>query len=204
VVNRECTRHDGSSIRKFCKGGEVNSPLPDLYHRPFALVLITLIGILPLIRFSGPRTFSDKVIRTPAIETAISAASLLNLLNIWPWARLLWLLRRYGRSIPSLLLRQPENQSAKRSIPLWRSRRCILNESIPRGLNARGSGGNLSLLFGTVCRDAILLTQGHVNQLAEGICLYKVQTFFEPSAQAPTEMVLLLGVTICVIARVLR
>jgi hypothetical protein len=116
---------------------------------------------------------------------------------------LLWLLRRYGRSIPSLFLRRPENQSAKRSIPLWCSRRCILNESIPRGLNARGSSGNPSLLFGTVCRDAILLSQGHVNQLAEGICLYKVQTFFELSAQAPTETVLLLGVTIRVIARVL-
>jgi hypothetical protein len=109
----------------------------------------------------------------------------------------------YGRSIPSLLLRRPENQSAKRSIPLWCSRQCILNKSIPRGLNARGSSGNPSLLFGTVCHDAILLSQGHVNQLAEGICLYKVQTFSELSAQAPTETVLLLGVTICVIARVL-
>jgi hypothetical protein len=102
-----------------------------------------------------------------------------------------------------LLLRRPENQSAKRSIPLWCSGRCILNESIPRGLNARGSSGNPALLFGTVCRDAILLSQGHVNQLAEGICLYKVQTFLELSAQAPTETVLLLGVTIRVIARVL-
>jgi hypothetical protein len=116
---------------------------------------------------------------------------------------LLWLLRRYGRSISSLLLRRPENQSAKRSIPLWRSRRCILNESIPRGLNAHGSSGNLSLLFGTMCRDRILLSQGHVNQLVESICLYKVQTFFELSAQVPTEAVLLLGVTICVIACVL-
>jgi hypothetical protein len=116
---------------------------------------------------------------------------------------LLWLLRRYGWSIPSLLLRWPENQSTKWSIPLWRSRRCSLNESIPRRLNARGSSGNPSLLFGTVCRDAILLSQGHVNQLAEGICLYKVQTFLELSAQAPTETVLLLGVTIRVIARVL-
>jgi hypothetical protein len=70
-------------------------------------------------------------------------------------------------------------------------------------LNARGSGGNPSLLFGTVCRDAILLSQAHVNQLAEGIFLYKVQTFFELSAQAPTETVLLLGVTIRVIAHVL-
>jgi hypothetical protein len=116
---------------------------------------------------------------------------------------LLSLLRRYGRSISSLLLRRSENQSAKWSIPLWRSRRCILNKSIPQGLNGRVSSGNPSLLFGTVCRDAILLGQGHVNQLTEGICLYKVQTFFELSAQTPTETFLLLGVTVRVINRVL-
>jgi hypothetical protein len=116
---------------------------------------------------------------------------------------LLWLLRRYGRSIPSLLLRRPENQSAKLSIPLWRSRRCILNESILRGLNARGSSGNPSLLFGTVCHDAIFLSQGHVNKLTESICLYKVQTFFELSAQAPTETILLLGVIVSMITRIL-
>jgi hypothetical protein len=54
-----------------------------------------------------------------------------------------------------------------------------------------------------VCRDAILLGQGHVNQLAEGICLYKVQTFFELSAQAPMETILLLGFTVSVITHVL-
>jgi hypothetical protein len=202
-MNRECTQHDGGSIRKFYKGGEVNSLLPDLHHRPLDLVLVILIGTLPLIRFPGPRTISDEVIRTSAIETTISAASLLDLLNIWPWARLLWLLRRYGRSIPSLLWRRSENQSAKQSIPLWRSRRCIMNKSIPRGLNTRASSGNPSFLFGTVCHDAILLGQGHVNQLTKGIGLHKVQTFFELSAQAPTKMILFLGVTVSVITRVL-
>jgi hypothetical protein len=81
-----------------------------------------------------------------------------------------------------LLLRRPKNQSAKWSIPLWCSRRCILNKSIPRGLNARGSSGNPSFLFGTVCRDTIFLSQGHVNQLTKGIGRYKVQAFFELSA----------------------
>jgi hypothetical protein len=126
--------------------------LPDLHHRPLPLVLVILIRTLPLIRFPGPRIISDEVIRTPAIETVISAASLLDLLNIWPWARLWWLLRRYGRSIPSLLLRRPQHQSAKWSIPLWRSRRCILNKSIPRWLNTRRSSGNSSFLFSTMCR----------------------------------------------------
>jgi hypothetical protein len=89
MVNRECTRHDGSSIRKLCKGGEVNLSLSDLHHRFLALVLVTLSRTLPLIRFLGPRTISDEMIRTSLIETAIIAASLLHLLNIWPWAR--WL-----------------------------------------------------------------------------------------------------------------
>jgi hypothetical protein len=102
-----------------------------------------------------------------------------------------------------LVVEGPENQSAKWSIPLWHSGWCILHKLIPRGLNARGSSGNPALLFGTVCRDAILLSQGHVNQLTESICLYKVQTFFELSAQAPTKAILFLGVTICVIACVL-
>jgi hypothetical protein len=105
--------------------------------------------------------------------------------------------------IPSLLLRWPENQSAKWSIPLWRSRRCILNKSIPRGLNTRGSSGNPPFLFDTVCGDAIFLGQGHVNQLTKGIGLHKVQTFFELSAQTPTKTILLLGVTVSVMTRVL-
>jgi hypothetical protein len=54
-----------------------------------------------------------------------------------------------------------------------------------------------------VCRDAILLGQGHVNQLTKGIGLHKVQTFFELSAQAPTKTILLLGVTVSMITRVL-
>jgi hypothetical protein len=156
-MNRKCTRHDGGSIRKLRKGGEVNSPLPDLHHWPLALVLVILIRTLPLIRLPGPRTIFDEVVRTTAIETAIGAASLLKLLSIWPWAKLLRQLRRYWRSVSSWLLRRPENQSTRWSIPLWRSGRCILNKSIPRGLNTRGSNRNPSFLFGTVCRDAIVL-----------------------------------------------
>jgi hypothetical protein len=109
VMNRKCTRHDGGSIRKFRKGGEVKSPLPDLHHWPLALVLVILIRTLPLIRLPRPRTIFDKVVRTTTIETAIGAASLLKLLSVWPWAKLLRLLRRHWRSISSGLLRQPEN-----------------------------------------------------------------------------------------------
>jgi hypothetical protein len=80
---------------KFCKGGEVDSPLPDLHYLLLALALIVLIRTLPLKRLPGPRIIFDKVVCTPAVETTISAALLLKLLNIWPWAELLWLLRRH-------------------------------------------------------------------------------------------------------------
>jgi hypothetical protein len=156
-MNRKCTRHDGGSIRKFRKGCEVNSPLPDLHHWLLALALVLLIRILPLERLLGPRTIFDEVVRTTAIETAIGATPLLKQLIIWLWAKLLRLLWRHWRSVSSWLLRWPENQSARWSIPLWRSGRCIPNKSIPRWLNTRGSSGNPSFLFGTVCRDAILL-----------------------------------------------
>jgi hypothetical protein len=166
-MNTECTRHDGGSIRKLRKGGEVNSPLPDLHHWPFALVLVILIRTLPLIRLPGPRTIFDKVVRTTAIEIAIGAASLLKLLIIWPWAKLLRLLRRHWRSVSSLLLGRAENKSARWGILLRRSGRCIPNKSIPRWLSTCGSSRSLSLLFGMVYRDAILLGQGHVNQFTK-------------------------------------
>jgi hypothetical protein len=54
--------------------------LPDLYYSLLALALIVLIRTLPLKRLPRPRTIFDKVVRTPAVETAISAASLLKLL----------------------------------------------------------------------------------------------------------------------------
>jgi hypothetical protein len=177
--------------------------LPDLHHWHLALVLVIPIRTLPLIRLPGLRTIFDKVVRTTAIETAIGVASLLKLLSFWPWARLLRLLRRHWRSASSWLLRRPENQSARWSIPLWRSGRCILNKSIPRWLNTRGSSGNPSFLFGTVCHDTILLGQGHINQLTKGISLHKVQVFLELSVQTLTKTILLLGVTVSVITRVL-
>jgi hypothetical protein len=70
-------------------------------------------------------------------------------------------------------------------------------------LNTRGSSENPSFLFGTICRDAILLGQGHVNQLTKGIGLHKVQAFLELSVQAPMKKILLLGITVSVITRVL-
>jgi hypothetical protein len=132
MVDRKCTRHYGGSFWKFCKGGEVDSPFPDLHYLLLALALVILIKTLPLKRLPGPRTILDKLIYTPAVETAISAAPLLKLLNIWPWAKLLRLLRRYRRFISSLLLRRAENQSARWGIPLRRSELCIGNKMIPR------------------------------------------------------------------------
>jgi hypothetical protein len=129
-MDRKCSRHDGGSVRKFCKGGEVDSSLPNLHHWSFTLVLVTLIGTLSLVRFLGPRTIPDKMVCTPTIETAITTASLWSLLYIWFWARLLLLLWRYGRSIFALLLGRPKNQFAKRGIPLWCSNLGVRNNPI--------------------------------------------------------------------------
>jgi hypothetical protein len=102
-----------------------------------------------------------------------------------------------------LLLKRLENQSTKRNIPLGCSRQCILNKLILRGLNARGSSGNPLLLFGTVCRNTILLSQCHVDQVAESIRLDKIQMFFELSFQTSMKLILLLGIIISMIARIL-
>jgi hypothetical protein len=54
-----------------------------------------------------------------------------------------------------------------------------------------------------VCRNTILLSQGHINQLTKGIGRHKVQVFLVLSVQAPTKTILLFGVTVSVITRVL-
>jgi hypothetical protein len=70
---------------------------------------------------------------------------------------LLWLLRRNGRSVPSLLLGQPENQSTSWGIPLRCSERCVGNNPIPRWLSIRGSSRGLSLFLSIMRYDAIFL-----------------------------------------------
>jgi hypothetical protein len=98
------------------------------------------------------------VVCTPAVETTISAALLLKLLNIWPWAELLWLLRRHWRSISSLLLGWVKNQSARCDIPLRRFELRIGNNTIPWWLNTRGSYGGLPFLLSTMCHDTVFLS----------------------------------------------
>jgi hypothetical protein len=69
--------------------------------------------------------------------------------------RLLW---RNRRSVPSLLLGRPENQSTSWGIPLRCSERCIGNNPIPRWLSTRGSSRSLSFLLSMMCYDAIFLS----------------------------------------------
>jgi hypothetical protein len=54
-----------------------------------------------------------------------------------------------------------------------------------------------------MCHNAVFLSQGHVDQLTESICLHKVQALFEFGVQASAETVLLLGIIICMIPCVL-
>jgi hypothetical protein len=72
--------------------------------------------------------------------------------------------RRHWRSIPSLLLRRAENQSARWGIPLRRSELRIRNNSIPRWLNTRGSGRSLPFLLGMMCHDIVFLGQSHIHK----------------------------------------
>jgi hypothetical protein len=71
---------------------------------------------------------------------------------------LLCLLRGYRRSVPSLLLGWPKNQSTRWGIPLGCFGRCIGNNPIPRWLSTRGSSRVLPLLLGIMCYDAIFLS----------------------------------------------
>jgi hypothetical protein len=132
--------------------------LSNLHHRLFTLVLVTLSRALSGIRFLGPRTISDEMIRTSAIKAAIITASRWHLLNIWPWARLLCLLRGHRRSEPSLLLRRPKNQSSRWSIALWCPGRRIGNNPIPRWLSTRGSTRVLPLLLRRMRHNAVFLS----------------------------------------------
>jgi hypothetical protein len=71
----------------------------------------------------------------------------------WSW--------RHWRSIPSLLLRWAENQSARCDILLLCSELRVRNNSIPWWLNTRGSSRSLPFLLGTMCHDTVFLGQSH-------------------------------------------
>ena len=51
--------------------------------------------------------------------------------------------------------------------------------------------------------DTIFLSNGHIDQLIISIWLNEVQAFFELGVKATTKTVMLLGVSICMMARVL-
>src|SRR6185295_3884635 len=159
-------------------------PLSDLHHLPFALALIVvLVGVLPWIILSGLRTILGKVRSTAAVEALIITIPTIELWGIWPWAKLLLLLRHW-RSESSLLLRWPKNKPAHWGISLWRSGWSVLHQTIPRWLSTRGSCWCLLLLFCAMCNNTVLLSNGQVNQLIVGIWLNKVQAFLELGIEA--------------------
>ena len=161
-MDRESTRHDWCSFGKLCKSREINSPLSDLHHLLLALALVVLIGVLPWIRFLGLRAILGKMVSTATIKASIDAIPMIELWGIWPWAKLLRLLKDW-RSESSLLLRRPKNKPAHWGISLWSSWWSILHQTIPRWLSTRGSCWCLSLLLGAMCCDTILLSNGHID-----------------------------------------
>jgi len=58
-----------------------------------ALALVVLIVVLPWIRFLGLRAILDKMGITASIETSIVTIPTIELWGIWPWAKLLRLLK---------------------------------------------------------------------------------------------------------------
>ena len=70
MVYRECTRHHRCALREISKSGEINSTLPDLHSLLLDFVLIIPTESLPL-RLSRLGALLGKVIRTPALETAV-------------------------------------------------------------------------------------------------------------------------------------
>ena len=67
-----------------------------------ARALVVLIGVLPWIRLLGLRAILDEMGSTAAIETSIVTVPAIELWVIWPWAKLLRLLKDW-RSESSLL-----------------------------------------------------------------------------------------------------
>ena len=71
-MDSESTQHDWGSFGKVCQSSEINSPLLDLHHLPFALALVVvLVGVLPWIILSRLRTILGKVGSTAAVEAPI-------------------------------------------------------------------------------------------------------------------------------------
>jgi len=68
-----------------------------------ALSLVVLVGVLPWIRLLGLRAIPGEMGSTAAIETSIVTIHAIELWGIWPWAKLLRLLKDW-RSESSLLL----------------------------------------------------------------------------------------------------
>ena len=169
----------------------------------FALALVVvLVGVLPWIILFGLRTILGKVGSTAAVETSIITIPTIELWGIWPWAKLLRLLKDW-RSESSLLLRQPKNKPAHWGISLWRSGWSVLHQTIPRWLSTQGSCWCLPLLLSTMCSNTVLSSNGQVDQLIVGIWLNKVQVFLELGIKAMTKTIALLGVCICMMARIL-
>jgi hypothetical protein len=54
-----------------------------------------------------------------------------------------------------------------------------------------------------VGRDAVFLSDGHVDQLVESVGLYQIQSFFQLGIQASTKMIMFAGISVRMISRIL-
>ena len=200
-MDRKITRHNWCVLREFSEGSKIDPSLLIFHHLLFAFVLV---GVLTRKRFLGLRAIFSKVWGTSAIKTTVVVLPLIELSIIWPWTRLLLLLLlRHWDSSCSLLLRWPKNPFAWCSFPRWGFGSCILHQTIPWWLCTRGSSRWLRLLPSTMCCNAVILGNGHINQLIKTIRAGKVETFPELGIKTTTETILLLGIGVYMMTRIL-
>ena len=74
---------------------------------------------------------------------------------------------------------------------------------IPRWLRTSGSSWCLPLFLSTMHCNAIILSDVHIHQLIKTVGANKVKTFLELGVKTTTEMILLPGITICMMTGVL-
>ena len=156
MVDRKCTHHNWCAFRKISKCGEVEPSLPDLDNLLLTLVQVVLARTLALIGRPDLGALPGEVDGTSAIEASVRWAWTNGWWSVRPWAVLLLV----GVMKGTVLLGRPGYPSPLLRGSLRRLRSAILYQMILRWWGIRGSGWYLPLFLGTVCHNAVLLSDG--------------------------------------------
>ena len=83
-MDRECTRHNWCTLRKFSKSSKIDLLLFNLHDLLFTLALIILVGILALGRLLVSGAILGEVRWASTSEATVITVSTVGLLKIWP------------------------------------------------------------------------------------------------------------------------